>query len=694
MKNTGITNLYQLIKGISPQGLLPNQRVNLTISTNSNENVSRNCLNLQVFSGTSCLTILNATAFANETVFLTLKNTGAYNETIDHIWLNGEIFDIYSSPNPNNLFLQRNQTLDLMLEFAPTILNLNITSPYDPLPLHVNISLLLDSRNIDLESQHEQQLLIQNNYNFYNISITDEIYSNETIFLNVTNTGLKSIEVSDIWINNISTTTFYVSDSPVLSNGTTKMFNISSNLNLNYLDTAQIIVRTYEGPYALITRSVGPSGKINITWSEAYPNNQTILLNVTNLQSTSVTIKSILINSIEALDFGPLDDSFHPLPTSFNTILGNSYQLFNVTMTYTQFLNLDHKIPLSINITTYEGAYSEHNASWAYIIRINKVFAFINNTVTVYLENIGRYPVTINNFYLNSSSTPFTLVSGSLTPLPGTISIFNMTSSIPLLFSNELEVEAIANYTISLENISASYYMPFVLYDGPNITIIQGWPNTVAFDNITTTNNDTVYITVMNTGNMTFNITNFLLNDTVHQFERVDNQTAMIMEPYQIITFINQSITFDVSANSGDFLEINITTDIQIDTSYNLSTLTSLRVLHDQPNITLTANATYYSSPFFETFITLNIINYGNETLSINLLNDIKIINMTNSYEFNYDLIYSLNTIILKPGESQLGILLKVEYDPPKSGVSIKIEVTGKYDIGKEITSQVIIVVN
>ncbi|HUY00071.1 MAG TPA: STT3 domain-containing protein, partial [Candidatus Deferrimicrobium sp.] len=319
------------------QNLLPNQLVNLTIATISNENISRKLKNLQVFSSISCLTLLNASAYANETVFLTYKNTGAYDETLDHIWFNGEIFDYYSTPNPHGLTLQRNKSMNFAITFSPTLLNLNITSVYDPLPLRANISLVLGSRTMDPESQHNSQIAIVNDYSLYNISISDEIFSNETVYLNVKNIGSKNVEISDVWINNVGTTIFSLDGSKTIGPNENRNLTITSNLNLNYLDTAQIMVRTYEGPYALINRFVQPSGQINITWSEIYQNNGTIYLNVTNLRAIPVTIKSIFINSIAAQSFNPIDDSFNVLPSSYNTIPGNDYQLLNVTMTFAQF---------------------------------------------------------------------------------------------------------------------------------------------------------------------------------------------------------------------------------------------------------------------------------------------------------------------------------------------------------------------
>ncbi|NVM31548.1 MAG: hypothetical protein HWN65_22110 [Candidatus Helarchaeota archaeon] len=678
---TGQTETLYIYSG---QNLAPNQLLNLTIATNENENVTRSFSNLRVFSPTSCLTVLNATAYANETVLYSVKNTGAYDEVFDHIWLNGEIFDIYSSPNPNGISLTKNESIDFHLEFVPSILNLNITSPYDPTPLSVNITYVLDSRTMDPESQHEQDIQIINDYDAYNITISDEIFSNETVFLNIRNVGSRNIEISDIWINNISTTTFTTNGSPVIAPTNTTRFNITSNLNLHFLDSAQILVRTFEGPYALIHRTVAPSGRINVTWSEAYPNNQTIFLNITNLMGTPVTIKSILINSIEAFEFIPLDDSFQPLPDTYNTISGYEHQFFNVTMEYSQFLTIDPTAYLLINVTTYEGAFSEHNVTWAYATKINNVLAFTNNTVTIYLENIGRNPVTLNDVYLDSTSTNFTVISGSITPPAGTSSILRLTSGTPLEFGNILEVQTRANYTNALDNVSSTFQVPFILKDGPNITIIEDWPNTMAFDNGSSSNNDTVYLTVRNTGNITFTITNFLLHDGItfipHQFNTTTNQSVMVLDPYQIVKYVNRSTAFDISADTGELLEINVTTNIVIDASHNLSTSILTFVLHNQPNITVLANATYYPPAFDETHISVNLTNYGNTILSIDLQNDIKVINVSNGFEFNFDVDYLIGTVVLSPGQSELGILLIIETVPPKNGVSVKIQVQGLYE--------------
>jgi len=673
----------------TPQ-LIPNQLINLTISSTPNDNITRKFANLQVFSPTSCLTVLNSTAFANETVSFKVKNTGAYNEIIDHIWLNGQIFDIFSTPNAHGVSLTRNQTQIFVLKFAPSVYNLNITSPYDPRPLQLNIS-LINSHTMDSKSLHAPSLQVINDYKAYNISISDEIFSNETVFLNIKNKGSKSITISDIWINNITTTHFLTTGSPVITPGATKLFNISSNLNLNYLDSAQIMARSFEGPYASLNRTVKVSGKINITWSESYQNNQTIFLKVANLKGTPVTIKDIFINSIKALRFIPIDASFHPLSNSYNTIPGNSNQLFNVTISYTQFTTLDRTRPLLVNLTTYEGVFVLHNVTWAYAMSINKVYAFTNKTVTVYLKNIGRYPITVNRISLNSTSNPYTLINGSLSLAPGTTSIFKLTSNIQLKFGNRLNVEAIANYTRTLKNITSTYNVAFVLYNGPNITITSGWPGTVAFDNGSSPYHDTVYLTVMNTGNLTIKLTNFLLfNGTIylpHQFKTINNQSLMILEPDQSITYVNRSILFEISANRAQFLKINLTTNIRLDALHNMSVITSLRVLHNYPNITIwNQNATvayYYSSPPPPRIVVqLNLTNYGNTLLTINLPNDVTI-NITGSYEWD-----TVGSIILKPGESIIRYATKT--NPAPVAQYLRITVTAWYG-SNSVTDQLII---
>lgn len=662
-------NETKILKISCSQQLTPNQFINLTISTNSNENISRSFRNLQVFSGTSCLTALDTRAFANESVYLSFKNTGAYNEIIDHLWLNGEIFDIYSTPNPHEFSLQRNTTANFRLTFPHNILNLNITSPYDPRPLQVNVT-LQNSRIMDLESQHKPALQISNTFSLYNLTIKDEIFSNETVFLNITNKGSKAIEISDVWINNVSTTVFSVSGSPVINPSATKRFNVTSKLNLHYLDNAQLLVRTYEGPYSLITRKVGLSGKINITWSEAYQNNQTTFLKVTNLRGTPITVKSVSINYVPAASFKPISASFYPLPDSFKTVLGYGSQFFNVTMYYSQFTILNYSTPLKINLTTYEGVYTLHNATWAYAIKVNKAYAFTNNTVTVDVKNVGRYPVTIKDILLNSTSTYFTIINGSSTPLPNSITILKLTSTSPLLFGSKLVIKAVANFTNTLKTVSDTYQMPFVLYNGPNITIVKNWPNTVAFDNSTIIKNDTVYVTIMNTGNTAFTVMNFLLNNTLHRFGRIDNQTIMTFEPLQSATFVNRSLTININAKTGQFLAINVTTNIIV-SGHNLSTLSLIRVFYNKANITImddpATSATRYVN-FIE--VRINFSNFGDRPLVINLQADVKI-NGTANWP------YLTGSITLNPGESivKYTTIDKITYPSLYSSSYLKISV-------------------
>ncbi|HUY00851.1 MAG TPA: hypothetical protein VMV49_14915, partial [Candidatus Deferrimicrobium sp.] len=323
------------------------------------------------------------------------------------------------------------------------------------------------------------------------------------------------------------------------------------------------------------------------------------------------------------------------------------------------------------------------NATWAYAININKVFAFNNNTVTVYIKNSGRYPVTINDIFLNSSSTDFSILSGSTSPSPGSVSIFKLTSIQPLLFGNTLNIGATANYTLTLENVSSSYHVPFILDATPNISIKAGWPYSIAFDNKTSSNNDTVYLTVMNTGNMTVTLTNFLLyNGTMfipHQFNSTSNyilhnQSIITLEPYQIMTYVNKSLAFDISAESAGFLAINVTADVVLNPSYHLSVLGYLRILHDQPNITIindntTTIAYHYTVPFPITVVTINLTNFGNVVLTMNLPTDIKLNGTSN---------YFAGAITLKPGESII-INTNIQMSPPTVGQFIKITSTAHY---------------
>ncbi|TFG05474.1 MAG: hypothetical protein EU536_01860 [Promethearchaeota archaeon] len=666
----------------------PDDLINLTISTNDYENVTRRFSNLRVVSPYSCITVSDAKAYANETLIISIKNTGSYDEKIDHFWLNNEIFDMFSSPNPHGLSIAKNQTRKFTLTFPSTILNLNITSPYDPLPLYINITLQQD-RQMGPESQHSYSLPVINDYIQYNITISDDIYSNETLIINVTNVGKKNVTVSDVWVNNVSTTLFQVAGPPIVAPTETKTFNITSNLDLNYLDIAQIMVRTFEGPYSVITRTVAASGNINITWSEAYQDNRIILLNVSNLDSSIVTVKEITINSIPAFDFGPIDDSFNPLPPSFNSIPAYGSQLFNVTISATQFSTLDLTLPLLVNVTTYEGAFTDHNVTWAWALKADKLFAFTNDTVIVHLQNVGRYPITIQQINLNSTATDFTIISGSSTPSAGTSVIFKLTSTAPLNFGNVLKVEVIANYTAALDNLTFLYTIPFVLYDGPNITIIPNWPHTVAYDNNSISNNDTVYLTLMNTGNETLTIANFFLNNGTHfvphQFITVQNTSVFLLEPYQVIQYVNYSLLFDISAEMGGFLDINVTTDKRLSATNNLSVFTSLRVLHSQPNITIMENnatiALHYTTIGNPTTILINLTNYGDTILTINL----------NQYPTVNGTAYFSGTIILNPGES-----VELDYiitpNGPVDGTLLNIFVRAEYD-SNYVTDQLTITV-
>ncbi|MHA1835435.1 MAG: STT3 domain-containing protein, partial [Candidatus Odinarchaeia archaeon] len=197
--------------------------------------------------GTQSISIINVTAYSNETIFLKVENTGGEYLTVNQITVNSSstgvnvLGDLTLAPNQieeYKLTLDRN---------ANPNFNLNISDI-----INVNIS------TWDGPSAAQSGIVVQQppGYSFTLNNLNG--YSNETILFNIYNNGSYSIELATIQVNSglnsITLTTDYIQ--PVNGTG----FNIApsetirflanwspSLLNLNQSDIANMSVTIYEG---------------------------------------------------------------------------------------------------------------------------------------------------------------------------------------------------------------------------------------------------------------------------------------------------------------------------------------------------------------------------------------------------------------------------------------------------------------
>jgi hypothetical protein len=393
-----------------------------------------------------------------------------------------------------------------------------------------------------------------------------------------------------------------------------------------------------------------------------------------------ITVKNVYFDAETAQNFNAIDENYEILSDDYKTISSGSSQAFKATIKSSQMPLIDQGGELILNVTTWEGCSDEIQVSWAYSMNITSIFAYLNNTIIVKVKNSGHAgAITLNNFTVNDITCNWTLVSGSLilnSNESATIEI-NTTGVIDLKFGDLVSVTAKANFSNTLENILYTYEDLFVLDINSNITILEGWPYTYAFDNSTGSDvNDTIYITVMNTGAYDINLSNISINNLLRDFVIVGegilpwNET---LTPYETIRLVNSSnlgidinaterININVSSNSSAGLDL-IWDNLQVIVCYTEFNVT---LLHDN-------NESYVNNTDLDKLF-LNITNYGNKTLYIGS-GDI-MVNNTVNYMYQLGLQSGISEIILNPGDTILINITLINLGP---------FVGGKPDVGEMV---------
>jgi len=668
----------------------------MTITTDTPSNLSVEIDNLTVISGSYCGNIQNVSAWANETINFNLKNTGLYNFTIDHIRINNLIWDNYITPNPHNMFLAKGDIQSFEFKVTHDIWNLNDSNIVKiNVSINLPVNMTIDEESAKLYGEYK----VVNDWINYNLAVqTKKAYSNESILVNVTNWGLKTIEISDFKVstnstsNWIETTNFTrVPNGPnELGVNESALFLIKSNLNLNYSDLVKVKVETFEGAWnetkqLEFTRRCG---NITISWTKAYQNNDTVFVNLTNTGDINITIKNIYFNGNLSASFIPIDVKYNELSMSHCTIMPGQYQLFKAKIESSQMSSIVPGGTLILNATTWEGATDAKQVTWEYNVWFKKIYAYLNDTIKLVVQNIGAQKVTINNFYVNSSLCNWTLISGSLTLdvndkasfLLNTTYLVN--SSIDLQFSDLINVTVVANYTSNLDNISFTYNNLFVLDTDYNITILQYWPNTYAFDNGTLTDaNDTVCVSIMNTGAYNITISNITVNDILRNFLIISNSPYnFTIKPYQIL-MVRNSTNLGIDLNATEKIKINVSTNATVGTKLIWDNI-SVIVCYTHFNTTLLYknNESVVVNGTVDTLY-LNLTNFGNESLTLS--QGSIVINNSVDFMYYYGQQAGISTIVLKPGENiKISIIITnlgpFTYPLPEPGDKVKVNLSWK----------------
>ncbi|MHA1382395.1 MAG: STT3 domain-containing protein [Candidatus Helarchaeota archaeon] len=618
-------------KGIND--LTPNSVYNISIKCTF-ENLTRT-FNRVVISNGTCLTLVNATAYGNESVYFSINNTGSTPVTIKRIYLGASYFNYYTNPGIDpGYVLDPGEIQNFEVNWYPEFekLNLNVS---DSLFLNVVTDETL------AEDANASIFLTVENAPGYAVNITDEAFSNETLIVNVSNSGTYPVTVSDFYINNYPTSNFTcVTDgNSTLESNTKKLFRVFTTYNLNYTDVPNIKVRTFEGAENSTTAFVNFTGNVNITHAAANFTGYA-LVNVSNLGNELLVVKDFTIITstneylIDSNNFEPIDGPVW--------LYGYENRTFNLTLP--DEIKHATSLRMEVNVTTYEGAWDVANLTWNVGILIENAWLFENGTVKFNITNNGLTNVTLYQLTINQTETFWANSTDNMTISPsgvmlevGQSKLINVSSTDFVLnnFSKYVLLNMTANYTSSLSDLvfaspQTTDGLLFILSENKNITIVAGYPYTSAFDNgsyAQTATNDTIKITVMNSGPVNITLNSFeLFNGSWVEFNFTDLNGILsfqnyTLEPYDIITFHNVSINNNFTKN---FIELNVTdiipvrvntTATLVSTIYNITVLNISRDIRIQPeNITLVDS--------WRNLINLTLTNYGNEYL---LLDSIKI---------------------------------------------------------------------
>jgi dolichyl-diphosphooligosaccharide--protein glycosyltransferase len=355
-------------------------------------------------SGTIDFSLSGTTAYSNETIFLTVENTGEEYLTISNIYVNG---------STTGLSISGDKTLSPgQIENYTIIINRSLNPTLD-----LNIS---DIVNINVSSwegvwKQDTGIVVQQppGYSFDLNNV--EAYSNETILFNVYNNGTYAIDLEQLLIDSalgpLPLSTDYLialnGSGTTIQPGTTVRFLANwdlSLLDLNQSDVIDVTLYTFEDLSQSVTGLIinSPVGyDYNITGIEAY-DNETIYLTLSNTGNYSLTINQIFANSTLISNITAINGSMTINPGTitqymcywdpfvFNTSIG---EIINTTVTTYADLNRTSLVTVL-------------NSNYSMVINSSLTELYDNNTITITINNTGPiYSISNITIYIYNSTS-------------------------------------------------------------------------------------------------------------------------------------------------------------------------------------------------------------------------------------------------------------------------------------------------
>ncbi|MEM2109889.1 MAG: STT3 domain-containing protein [Candidatus Odinarchaeota archaeon] len=371
-------------------------------------------------------------------------------------------------------------------------------------------------------------------------------YSNETIFLNVENTGDEYLTVTKIYVNG-SSSGVNIQGDLTLAPGQVQMYTLTFNpvnypsLNLNVSDIVNINISTWEGVSDTLTGVVvqSPPG-YNFTVSEVNVfSNETVLFNMFNNGSYPLGISHIILSTgIGSVTF------YRSSITALNgslTINPGSTIRYKVAWA-PSLIDLNQTDMVNITVCTYEGLeYTVQNITVTEPVGYDYTVTgqvYDNETAYLTVSNNGSYPITLRTVTANGTIVnTITPINGSMTLNPGVATLYKIVWD-PFIFNvsagEYVELKTITfqdiNRTISCLVESSNYS---IMID-PSITFIYS--------------NNTIFITLNNTS-PSFSINNLTI--------LVENQTSGESQYLTWTGVLNTGESVNLSFNLDEMPSLN-----------------------------------------------------------------------------------------------------------------------------------------
>jgi len=392
------------------------------------------------------LTITNVSIYSVDdktTAIVTVKNTGLIPFTVNldpaYIQINGSTLSSLGGSAylaEGSSYLNPNDEAKIKLELD---VNSTLNEPWD---------IQFETEDYYGYIKDEYSSIVRAN-NTITLTIQDaKVYSNETAFVTVQNTGDEYIHITSVLFND--TTTQIISGDTILSPGQTETYMVTvspSVLNLNVSDVVNVTVDTWEGVNATVSAVVveaPPGYSISIPNASVY-SNETAFVTVSNTGNYSVTINYFNV-STGTVNVILTEANITALNGTTTISPGTSVQ-YMLTWDPT-VLNVNASDVVDIYAITYEDVNANMTGitvqeATGYDFTITAFVVYENDTAYVTINNNGSSLITINAFLLNNTlAENITAVNGTgLTVSPGEIIQFQCDSTFDYIAGQTAEIQ-------------------------------------------------------------------------------------------------------------------------------------------------------------------------------------------------------------------------------------------------------------